>query len=129
MQKSSIGSLATAVTVLTDYSGQAKAFFELPNVQNHASTITASPGSGTHPTTVVFTEISDGGGSSYASPFAPSNVVATMNRDGSADVSWTNNADPADTEPIDIRYKDRNGVWRVLTTVDGQATSYHISAP
>ena len=129
VQKSSIGTPSTSITMITDYTGQAKAFFQLPNVQSNTSTITATPGSGAYSTTLTFTESSDGGNGSYASPFNPSNVVATMNSDMSADVSWTNNADPADMESIDIRYKDKNGAWQVLQNVPAGTTSYHISAP
>jgi len=75
---------------------------------------------------VIFTEHSDDGSGSYADPFDPSDIVATLNPDGSADVSWTNNTDPADTEPINVRYKDRHGNWVTAITVPAGSTSCHI---
>ena len=129
VQKSSNSSPGTAITVQTDPNGQAKAFFQLPASTNNTSQISAVPGTGNYPVTAQFTESSDGGGGTYASPFDPSNVVASMNSDGSGDVSWTNNADPTDTESIDVMYKDINGHWQVLTNAPAGTTSYHIPAP
>ena len=129
VQKSSNSSPGTAITVQTDPNGQAKAFFQLPASTNNTSQISAVPGTGNYPVTAQFTESSDGGGTAYNSPFAPTNVVATMNLDGSADVSWTNNADPTDPTPTNIRYKDVNGNLQILTTVPAGVSSYHIPAP
>ena len=56
-------------------------------------------------------------------------MVAAANADGSIDVTWTNNADPADPEPTDIMYQDRNGVWQKLTSVPAGVSSYHVPAP
>ena len=113
--------------------GQAKAFFQLPNATNNISQVIVTPVEQSGSASPVFTETSDAGigngGSTYSSPFDPSNVVATMNSDGSGDVNWTNNADPTDTESIDIMYKDRNGQWQVLQNVPAGTTSYHIPAP
>ena len=116
VQASSIGTPGPAVTVLTDASGQARAFFQLPDTANSTSQIVATPGSGGCPSQVLFAETSDGGGGSYDSPFDATHVVAAANADGSIDVTWTNNADPADPEPTDILYQDRNGVWQKLTS-------------
>lgn len=129
VQKSSIGSLSTSITVLTDYNGQAKAFFQLSANSSDLNQVVATPGSGTYSISETFNATADHAPGSNPSPFDPSNVVATMNSDGSGDVSWTNNADPSDTESIDIMYKDMNGAWQVLTNVPAGTTSYHIPAP
>ncbi|MEI8340944.1 MAG: hypothetical protein WCH43_05320, partial [Verrucomicrobiota bacterium] len=65
-----------------------------------------------------------GGGTSDAS-----NIVATMNPDGSADVTWTNNTSPGDQAWIPIQYKDRDGNWQTIDTVPPGTTSYHINPP
>jgi hypothetical protein len=130
VQSSSVGTPGASLTVLTDYTGQAKAFFLLPNVTNQSCQITAAAaGNGGYAASVIFTESSDGGGGSSNSPFAPTNIVATMNSDGSGDVSWTNNADPSDPTPTDVQYIDINGNWQTLTTVPAGTSSYHIPAP
>lgn len=131
VQRSSLGAPATALTVMTGSNGQARVFFKLPAPANRPSQITATAGSGSHAAQVTFMESSNGGvgGDASPSPFAPANVVATANRDGSADVAWTNNTDPADTEPIVLQYQDRNGRWVTLATVPAGTTSYHVPAP
>jgi hypothetical protein len=131
MQISSVGTPTALLTVLTDYNGQAKAFFQLPNVSSQSCQILAAPagGGGYSARVAPFTESSDGGGGSYNSPFAPTNVVATLNADGSGIVTWTNNADPSDPESINIRYMDANGHWTILCTVPAGTTSYVIPKP
>ena len=130
VQRSSNSVPGASVTVLTDFNGSAKVYFKLSTGTNDQNEVTVKPGSGGYTAPVhVYSATASLPAGANPSPFNPSNVVATMNRDGSADVSWTNNADSTDDEPIDIRYKDRHGQWQVLTSVDGHATSYHIPAP
>jgi probable HAF family extracellular repeat protein len=129
VQKSSTGTPAASITVLTAYNGQAKAFFKSPNVQNNTSTIATAPDNGTNPTAVTFTELSDGGSGTYNSPFDPTNVTATLNPDGSMDVTWTSNADPSDQTPISIQDFDANGNYHTIATAPAGATSFHIPAP
>ena len=128
LQASSIGTPATTISTRTDGSGQAKAFLTLPNTASANVTITARAGLVPHSASTNFTEVSDNGGGtgSYDSPFAPSQVNATMNPDGSVDVTWVNNADPADTNAIDITYQDRNGNWVTATSVPAGSSSTHI---
>ncbi len=60
--------------------------------------------------------------------FDPTNVTATLNRDGSMDVTWTSHADPNDQTPISIQDFDANGVYHTIATAPAGATSYHIPA-
>jgi hypothetical protein len=128
VQKSSNGPPGASITVLTDSGGQAKVFFKLPNAQSNTNTIVATPGSGTYSVTVAFTEYSDDGNGSYNSPFAPSNIVSTLNPDGSGTVTWTNNTDADDQNLINIREMDANGNWHIIATVPPNSTSYQFSA-
>lgn len=128
LQKTNLTPPAGSITVNTDGSGQAKLYFRLPNAPNQTSRITASAGGSGHLAQVVFTATSDNGGVSYSDPFTPSNIVATVNPDGSADVSWINHTDPAGTEPINIRFRDRNGNWITAITVPAGSNSAHIPA-
>jgi len=118
-----------AITLFTDNAGQAKVFFKLPDAVNSTSQITAITGNASNSLTVTFSEICDDGTGIHSDPFAPSNVEAQMNPDGSIDVTWTNNADPADPDPINIRYRDLNGNWVVAASVSAGANSLHIPPP
>jgi hypothetical protein len=127
--QTSLQSLTSPVTLYTDSNGQAKVYFQLPNVDNATSRITITAGTGSEQTQVTCGESSDNGAGTYVSPFDPSNVVATLNSDGSVDVSWTNNADPNDTQPINIQYRDKNGNWvTAVANVPAGTTSYHVPA-
>jgi hypothetical protein len=127
LQQTNLTPAGNTLSLTTDDTGQAQAFFKLPNVQNNTSSITAATASiGSGAPTQTFTEQSDDGTGSYADPFDPSNVVGTLNSDGSVDVTWTNNTDPNDTEPINIRYRDQSGNWVTAITVPAGTTSYHV---
>ena len=135
VQASSSGSPNASITVLTDASGQAKAYFQLPNVASNTSQIVVTPVAQSGSASPVFTESSDaglgsggGGGNPAPSPFAPTNVVANLNLDGSVDVSWTNNADPTDQTPIAIQYSDLNRNVVTAATVPAGTTAYTIPA-
>jgi hypothetical protein len=123
---SSSAAQSTTLTLQTDSSGQARVYFQLPNSTNTKSTITCAATSQPYALSISLTEFSDTGTGSYDSPFAPSQVNATMNPDGSVDVTWVNNADPADTNAIDITYQDRNGNWVTATSVPAGSSSTHI---
>jgi len=127
LQASKNTSPANSITVLTDANGVAKAFFRTPNISSATSHITATAGVGIHQANGVFEEYSDDGTGSYG--VAASDVVATVNSDGSLDVSWTNNTDPDDPSPITLQYKDRDGNWQTLTVAVPGASSCHLSAP
>jgi hypothetical protein len=129
LQKSSIGKLVSSLTVLTDEEGQAKVFFQLPKLKSHASQVICSIGTGSNARNVTFSQSSDDGSGDFDSPFDMTNVVANMNPDGSVDVTWTNNTDPADKEPIVLRFRDRDGKWIPAATVPAGSTSCHIPSP
>jgi hypothetical protein len=129
VQKSSIGSLAGAITVLAASSGQAQAFFQLPATVSSSSQITVTTGTGSAAAPpVTFTEYSDNGaGGPYRSPFSPSNVVGVINADGSEDMTWQNNTDPSDQTPIPIWHWDAGTQsWRQIDSVPAGTTSYHV---
>jgi hypothetical protein len=128
LQATSSSPFSTAINVLTASTGQAKAFFELPNSPSNSSQVIASTGNGSTAATATFTESSDNGSGTYGSPFDPVNVVGTINPDGSVDVSWTL-PDPTDQESIDVRYRTASGGWAILTNVSAGTTSCHIPPP
>ena len=124
LQGSSSGTASSSLTVCTDGSGQATAFFQLPDINNAECQITCTGGTGNHVAQVTFTENSDDGSGSYASPFDPSNMVATGNIDGSVDIEWQNNTDSTSDIPIQLRQPD--GSWTTVATVPAGTTYYHI---
>jgi hypothetical protein len=124
VQKSDSGTAATTLTINADGSGQAKVFFKLPNAPGNSSQITATTGTGSAMVQKVFSESSDDGTHTYTDPFAPTNIVSTLNPDGSADVSWTNNTD--DETSITISYRKRDGTWQSVADLPQGTTSYHI---
>jgi len=128
LQKSSGAPASNSVNVLTDSTGNAKAYFQLPNITGTTCNITASAGIGVNSVQVTFTEFTDDGNGTFNDPFDASDMVATVNPDGSADITWTNNTDPNDTTPIPVQYQDRNGNWQTIDTVPAGTTSYHIPA-
>jgi len=125
VQASSIGTATNAITTLTNSSGRAQMFFQLPNIANNTSSITAA--SGTTSATGTFSEYSDGGGATYRSPFGPSNIVGYINADGSEDDTWQNNTDPNDTTPIPVWYwNPSTQTWFQIDSLPAGTTSYHI---
>jgi hypothetical protein len=128
LQASSSGTAASTITVNADGDGMAKVYFKLPNTQNATCQVTATAGTGNNAAQVAFIESSDDGSGSFASPFAPSNVVATYNSDGSVDVSWSSNNDTGGQTPTPIQYKDADGNWVTFATAPAGSTSYHVPA-
>jgi hypothetical protein len=90
LQASSTSAAVSTITVLADPNGQAYVYFELPAVESSTSEITVTAGPPGEQVQGTFSEFSDDGSGSYISPFAPSNVVGTMNSDGSA-TNYVNN--------------------------------------
>ena len=125
MQASSSGTAAVALTVLADINGNAQIFFQLPNIQSNTSAITASAGPSAQPAQVLFTETSDTGGTTYPSPFAPSNVIGSMNADGSETIIWQNNDA---LSPIYIYQLQSSGTWETVATLAAGTTTYTASA-
>ena len=100
-------------------------FFQLPAVVSGTSQITAASGTGIDAATpVTFSEFSDNGTGAFASPFAPSNVIGTMNADGSEIITWQNNDN---SSPIYI-YVLVSGTWEVTGTLAAGTTTYTASA-
>jgi hypothetical protein len=126
VQVSSVGALATSVTARTGSSGQARVFFQLPNTTSTTSQITCSATIGFQSTNVIFSETSGNGTGNYPSPYAPSNVSARLNTDGSVDISWVTAADPSDTSLIPIRYQATDGTWVTNAYAPAGSTSYHL---
>jgi hypothetical protein len=122
LKKSYMTAAANSASVLTDEEGHATIYFQLPNVTGTSSQITATPGSGSYVSHVVFTESTGSG--TYASPFAPSDVVVNLNQDGSIDMTWQNNNDDPSDIPITMEQPD--GTWRTVTTVPAGTTSVHV---
>jgi hypothetical protein len=120
--------LSTSETVLTDSNGQAKAFYKLPNSAGVTCTVTATAGPPSNTTSVTFTETADNGGGTYRSPFSPSNVVGTINPDGSEDMTWQNNSDPSDQTPIPLwTWNPTTQEWQQVATVPAGTTYYHFN--
>lgn len=124
LKASSSGAASYRITVRTDHSGAAKAFFTLPDASYADCRITAACG---HPGTQVdFLASSDDGSGSYVSPFAPSDLTMDYHDDGSLDVTWTNTADDGEPIPISLRMPD--GSWQMITTLIAPANTVHIPA-
>jgi hypothetical protein len=131
-----ITTLSSSQTTVTSANGEAEAFFMLPDTSNAVCTIVATAGPSGAQASVTFTETSDSGssggsggsGTSYGSPFSPTNVQATVNPDGSIDMSWENNTDPSDTTPIPV-WRLLSSGWQEYGTVPAGTTSVHIPAP
>jgi hypothetical protein len=126
IEESDAGPLGAAVTILTDELGLARGFFQFPDTSGTNNyTITASAGVGSSFNQQTFTETSDGGsGGTYASPFAPSDVVGVINADGSEEMTWKNNSDS--TASIPIWYWDPgSSAWVHYDDVPAGTTHYH----
>jgi hypothetical protein len=126
VKQSYMSSPANSLTVFANGAGQAEVYFQLSSGSSTTSEITATAGPASSPAEVIFTESTDNGCGTYGSPFAPSNVAAVLNPDGSADISWQNNTD--DPSDIPVKIKQRDGSWATVTTVPAGTTYVHIPA-
>jgi hypothetical protein len=120
-QASSTSVASGTVTALADWNGQAQVFFQLPTVVSSTSHITATTGTGISVVEVAFSEYADSGTGTYASPFAPSNVLGSMNADGSETISWQNNDSQS---PIYVYELTASNTWTVASTLPAGTTSY-----
>jgi hypothetical protein len=120
LQTSSTGKPITAVTILTDGSGDAQVFYKLPNVVHTTGSIAVVAGTATQ----TVNEYSDGGGDDYLSPFAPSDIVGTFNSDGSEAITWQNNDN---ISPIYVYLMVTSGSWVVTGTLAAGTTSFTTS--
>ncbi len=119
LQTSSTGAPVSTLTTLADQNGDARVFFQLPATVSSTSQITVT--TGTTAAQAIFTEYCDDGTGTYQSPFAPSNVLGSMNADGSQTITWQNN----DTQsPIYIYQLQSSGSWTVAVTLPAGTTTY-----
>ncbi|MGC3991333.1 MAG: hypothetical protein QM796_16950 [Chthoniobacteraceae bacterium] len=127
VQKKEKSESLSSLKVNADGEGQARTYFKLPvgAPKGKGFQITVVVGSGKTQEQVTFKETAGDDTGDDKSPFRPQNVVATLNPDGSADATWTNNPDAA-PEPINLRFRDRNGNWKTAITVPAGSTSAHI---
>jgi len=109
--------LATAsgsAVVLADQNGQAEVYFLLPTGTNNTSQIVASTGTGTTHASGTFTEFTDNGTGTFASPFTPSNCMGAVNSDGSLTFSWTNNTNGIELYIV-IEQQQSDGTWQPVS--------------
>jgi len=123
LQASSTSAAVSTITVLADSSGLASVYFELPAVESGASEITVTAGPPGEQVQNVFDEFSDDDSGSYISPFAPSDVVGSMNSDGSATITWQNNDDVSTIYVCQLV----SGAWEVTGTLAAGTTTYTVS--
>ncbi len=114
----------TPVTLLTDASGHATLYLQLPSSTNATTQLTATAGPPATPAQVTFAVSTDDGSGSYRSPFGPSNVIGNINADGSEDMTWQNNTDSPASIPI-WYWNPRTQAWVQVDTVPAGTTSYH----
>lgn len=124
LQASSSASPANSINVRTDSTGEARAFFTLPDAWYASCQITAA--CGTPAAQTVFSAASDDGSTPRISPFAPSDLTVAYHDDGSMDVAWTNTAD--DGEPIPVSMRMPDGSWQEIATLTAPANTIHIPA-
>ena len=123
---------ASQCVVRTDGSGQARAYFVLPGAPNATCLIQARALRGGQVAAAQlaqpFTARSDDGSSSvsYASPFAITHCIETVNPDGSEDLTWTNC--PENVNPIPL-WSLVDGTWTIVDTVPAGTTFHHFAQP
>jgi hypothetical protein len=125
VQASSTSNASTALTILADQNGNAQLFFQLPPTLSSTSEVTATAGPAAEPAQVVFPEMSDAGGNVYPSPFAPSDIVGTINADGTETITWQNNDNQS---PIYVYELTSSNTWTVSGTLQAGTTSDTVSA-
>jgi hypothetical protein len=128
LKRSFMSPLENSLTVLANQNGMATVYFQMPNTSGNTSLINVAPGSGTtvnYPVQQQFSELTDNGsGGPYPSPFSPSNVVGTVNPDGSEDLTWQNNSDSPDPVQI-MKWNPSTQSWTLFATVPAGMTSFH----
>jgi hypothetical protein len=124
VQVSSTAAASGSATAFTDESGDAAVYLKLSGSLSTGSQITVTTGTGSSFAQVVLSGSSDDGTGEYASPFVPSNVVGTVNQDGSETITWQNNDSQS---PIYI-YQQAGGTWSVTGTLAAGTNSYTVSS-
>lgn len=83
------------------------------SVGNHTITASVSDSGGLSDSDVVSITVE----SNASPPSAPSSIGAADNNDGSATISWNDNANDENGYTVQREKQKRNGTWRSLTTV------------
>jgi hypothetical protein len=113
-----------SLLVRTDDEGLCSANLHLPETPNTPVAITASAGIADKVSTVKFTAVTnDGSHGASTSCFNPTDQTASLNPDGSIDVTWANHTDDETCIKIWIRTP---GAWKLALTLPPHATSAHI---
>ncbi len=116
------------LTLFANGSGNAQVYFQLPNVENNTSQITATTGSGSTFGQVTFAEASDSGTGVFAAAMAASNCTGVLNTDGSITLTWVNTISNALYILVD--QQQTGGGWSAVSgTLPSNTTSYTISSP
>lgn len=117
---------STTVKVKTNTSGVARTFFILPETVRTTCQVVATTGTGNNQQTITFTETAgDEYAAFHATASSVSNVISTLNADGSELLTWNNNTD----DPIPIWNTAPGGGWTLITTVPAGTTSYLFPKP
>jgi hypothetical protein len=116
-------------TQFADSNGQAQVYFLLSGTPSTTGTITVTTGAGATAQQVQFSASSDDGTGTFASPFAPSNSIGTVNDDGSFTITWTNNTNGIESYIV-IEQQQPDGTWLVISPqLPPGTTSYTIASP
>jgi hypothetical protein len=111
----------------TDQQGQCFVYFKGSNQMNYQSWITAKITRDGEKGNVVFQANTDNGQGKYPTRFGISDVVANINIDGSADITWvSHDIDEDEGAGIIITYIDPDGNLAPLCTAPVWATSKHL---
>jgi hypothetical protein len=121
---------SSSLLLRTDAEGHASANVHLPKTPGERVLVIASAGIGGTMSKVAFTaavnDDTSGTGSDSTSCFNPTDQSATLNGDGSIDVSWVNHTDDETCIKIWVRTP---GAWKLALTVPAHSTSAHIPPP
>lgn len=118
-----------SATVFANGSGQAEVYFLLSGNTNATTQITATTGTGSSMQQVQFTASTDNGSGQFASPFAPSNCIGTVNGDGSLTITWTNNTNGIENYIL-VEQQQSGGTWQAVSPqLPAGTTSYQIVSP
>jgi hypothetical protein len=126
LQRSYMATPNYAAQVLTDQDGHASVYLQLGSIPNNTFYVRTFVQYGYNFAKGDVWESSDNGnGGPYRSPFSPSNVVGTINADGSEDMTWQNNTDSPALIPI-WHWDAGPQSWRQIDSVPATTTSYHV---
>ena len=119
------GTLTSSVTVMTDSSGVARVFFQLPSGATAGTVYQVTASTAVAPALTFNETVGDSTYAVLSAPASISGVTGTFNPDGSETLSWTNNTD----DPVPIWTADANGNWVLYTTLPAGTTSFTVPAP